>query len=351
MVGSFAFTKDVKIIEHRLFRKEPEEIAKKLVRIEKGEIIEEEEDIIKSLIRQGYKEVVWDKPATFGGIQTIYEADNLAKKELQENSRKIALDLKWVNFQAAFNEMLTSVNIALTKEKLRKPKRDQLAMRVISAVDELEREFNTFSELLREWYGLHFPEATKQVKSSERLIEIVSQYGERGAVKDKELENFITSSAGMLFNEDDIVSLQTFSRFLGELLKTKKQLENYLGRTARDAIPNISAIAGPLLGTRLLGLAGGLEKMAKMPASTIQLLGAEKALFRHLKEKTKAPKYGALFAHPLIQQAPPEKRGKVARMIAAKLSLAARMDFFTKEDRGESLKKQLDEDVSRVLST
>ena len=101
---------------------------------------------------------------------------------------------------------------------------------------------------------------------------------------------------------------------------------------------------------RLIALAGGLEKLAKMPSSTVQLLGAEKALFRHLKGEGKSPKFGIIFSHTLIQNAPKEMKGKVARLIAAKLSLAARIDNFSKEDRGEELREELDEQVKKALS-
>src|SRR4030065_417735 len=115
-------------------------------------------------------------------------------------------------------------------------------------------------------------------------------------------------------------------------------------------MPNFSAVAGPLLGARLLSVAGSLDRLAMMPSSTIQLLGAEKALFRHLKGEGKAPKYGILFGHPLIQQATKETKGKVARLVAAKLSIAARLDRFAGKDEGESLRKQLEESMRKIRS-
>ncbi|MBW1839778.1 MAG: C/D box methylation guide ribonucleoprotein complex aNOP56 subunit, partial [Deltaproteobacteria bacterium] len=101
---------------------------------------------------------------------------------------------------------------------------------------------------------------------------------------------------------------------------------------------------------RLLNLAGGLERMSKMTSSTIQLLGAEKALFRHLRGEGKSPKYGILFGHQLIQNAPKEKRGKVARLVASKISLASRIDMFSDRNDGEKMRLELDRDVKKVCS-
>ena len=108
--------------------------------------------------------------------------------------------------------------------------------------------------------------------------------------------------------------------------------------------PNITAIAGPTIGARLLAKAGGLEKLARLPASTIQVLGAEKALFRALRKGTKPPKHGILFQHPWVHGTPRWQRGKIARVIAAKLALAARIDLY----RGELVKELVEKLKERI---
>ena len=144
--------------------------------------------------------------------------------------------------------------------------------------------------------------------------------------------------------------MKAFSKSLFELFGARKKLKSYLNDLAEDAIPNMSAVAGPVLASRILALSGGLEKISKMPASTVQLLGAEKALFRHLKEKTKAPKYGIIFAHEMIQQAPKDKRGKVARVIASKLALAARTDFFSRENKAKKFREELEKEYEKIVA-
>jgi nucleolar protein 56 len=125
-------------------------------------------------------------------------------------------------------------------------------------------------------------------------------------------------------------------------------MDAYIETAAKRFAPNTSAIAGPALALRMLVLAGGLDKLAKMPSSTVQLLGAEKSLFRHLKGQGRSPKHGILFSHELVQKAPHDMRGKVARLIAAKLALAARVDYFSKEDRSAKMRAELEEEVKKA---
>jgi nucleolar protein 56 len=348
MLGVFAFDKEGSILEKIVFPKEPEKIAEKLAKSRAGEILKEEMDMLRALKARGIQEVVWDKKAETNIMPTAYQPDNPGKAALQDQFRKLALELKWAPTQAALNEMITKVNVSLTRTKLKEEKKDKMLMRCVSVLDELDRELNTFSELLREWYGLYFPEAVRAVKSNERLAELIT-HGKREKLPDKEVAGLARKTAGMEFSDDDLKAVSSFAGSVQSLFQAKREMAEYLEAAAKEAIPNMTAVAGAVVACRLLNLAGGLEKMAKMPASTIQLLGAEKALFRHLKEKTKAPKYGALFAHHLIQQAPKEKRGKVARAIASKLSLAARTDYFSGEDKSGDFREALEKQIRQFI--
>jgi nucleolar protein 56 len=111
----------------------------------------------------------------------------------------------------------------------------------------------------------------------------------------------------------------------------------------KNYCPNVLELAGATIGAKLIELAKSLKRMALLPASTVQLLGAEKALFRHLKLKTKSPKYGVIFQHPLIQNAKRSERGKMARRLADKLSLCARLDYFKGEFKAKEYRKMLEQ--------
>lgn len=343
IMGSFAFDKHGKVIAKKLFPKKPEVIAEKL---DSSGMLPEEEEILRILLSKGYKEVLTDRKVAFKEIAVVFEKDNLGKQVLQEEFRSLAVSLGWVSSQAELNEILTKVQVLRTREKLREERRDKIIIHVSGVLQELEKDLNSFSERLREWYGLHFPELSKQIQSHEKFAETIAKHGKRSRVKG--FESLARESAGMEFSDEDLKQVQDFSKSLLELYQRKKALTNHLEKLCREVMPNISAVAGELLAARLLAHTGGLEKLSRLPSSTIQLLGAEKALFRHLKGGGKAPKFGVLFIHPLIQEAPKEKRGKVARLIAAKISLASRTDFFSTADKGKALRKELDERVRKI---
>jgi nucleolar protein 56 len=112
--------------------------------------------------------------------------------------------------------------------------------------------------------------------------------------------------------------------------------------------PNIASVAGPVLAAKLISKAGGMRKLAKLPASTVQVLGAEKALFRALRKGAKPPKHGMIFEHPLINQAPRNLRGRLARLLASKITIASRVDAFGADDRSGELKEELETRVAEI---
>lgn len=350
ILGCFAFDSQGKAIEHRLFPKKPEVIAEKLKKSRRGEVLPEETEIIRELVKKGYKELVWNKDRQVKGLICICKKEHVGEETMQSSYRKLALDLRWASSQGELNEMLSKVSVEMTKTELRKEKRDMIIMRVVSLADGLDKELNVFSEKLREWYGLHFPEADARVSSHEKYVEMIARYGRRESIEDQELANLAGKSSGMDFSDYDMKEIQAFSKTLLALYENRKRLTRYLEGITRASLPNTSAVAGPMLAARLLALAGGLGKLSKLPSSTIQILGAEKALFRHIRGEGKAPKYGVLFGHPLIQNAPRELRGKVARIISSKLTLAARTDHFSDKDQSQEMKKDVEERVRKILS-
>jgi len=340
IIGTFAFgeTKGKgSIVHYVLFQANPELIAARLNQVKKGELVPEEESLLKDLISSGYKEVIWDKKMDFPGIKCMYEPENPGKHALQQDFRRLALNLGFVQSQSELNQLLSKVNVFLTKHELRRPKPDKMLMHTVGVVDELDRVINTLSERMREWYGLYFPEADKLIQSHEHLARIIHEQGKREKIKDKRLLRYSKISAGMPFSDEDLSAVQEYAKSLSELYRTREYVAEYIRKESRVVIPNLSAVAGPLIACRLVANAGGLERLAKLSASTIQLLGAEKALFRHLRGQGKAPKFGVIFAHPLIQKAPKNEKGWVARLLASKLTMAARADFYTGRDISEKL--------------
>ncbi len=214
--------------------------------------------------------------------------------------------------------------------------RDKLLIQAASALDDLTRMTNIYAERLWEWFSLHYPEANRK-----EIVESVAKYGNR-----KNFPKFY-SSLGIELKEEDEKILKSYAMMIKSALEEKKKLEKYVAMTAKEIMPNFSSLIEPLLAARFLALAGSLERLARMPASTIQLLGAEKALFRHLKQQGKSPKFGIIFQDGRIQSAPEQKRGKIARVISSKLMQATRIDFYSQRTEPR-LKEELDVELKKI---
>jgi len=348
-IGCFA-VEDDKIVSLRIFPKDVEKVSEKLKSSEK-ELIEEEKELIKEMEKGGYKEIIF--PFKKYGVSFI-ESNSKEENFIKENLRQLALKYKFVKDQIEFNQFLSKINIELTKSKIKKSvERDKLVVHVNGALEEVERSLNIFLERLREIYGLHFPEMEQRIHDNEKFSRLVEHFGSKDKIDLPELKQLANKSMGMDFQKDDIIAVQTFSSEINRLFKLKIELSKYLEKLLKDIAPNTTEIAGTILTAKLISKAGGLEKLARMTSSTIQLLGSERALFRslHSQGKISTPKYGYLVTHTLIQNSPPELKGKIARVLAAKISLAAKMDYYSKEYRGDALKKDLQARVKEILSS
>jgi len=345
--GVFAFDEDGKVVSKKLFPKEPEAIAMRLEKSRSGGLIDEEKDVISGLKKSGYREIVLDKNVAFEGVKITKEPENKGNALAANEFRRLAIEAGWAASQTELNAIMTKVNIILSGKKIKSVGRDKIIMQVIGVIDEMDEDLNSLSERLREWYGLHFPELSREVKSHEKFSDMIGKSGNREKIK--EFGKLASRSVGMEFSEQDAETAKEFASALSGMYAANEKLSKYLEKVCEETMPNLSAVAGPLLASRLVSQAGGLEKIAKLPSSTIQLLGAEKALFRHLRGQGRAPKYGVLFGHPLIQQAPKHLKGKVARLISAKLSLAAKMDFYSKRDNSKEMKEDLERKVAGLI--
>ncbi|MHA1833283.1 MAG: C/D box methylation guide ribonucleoprotein complex aNOP56 subunit, partial [Candidatus Baldrarchaeia archaeon] len=166
--------------------------------------------------------------------------------------------------------------------------------------------------------------------------------------KVKELEESAKTSMGANIAEEDMKPLQKFASITLKLYQLRKELEEYIDESMKETAPNIRGLVGSLLGARLISLAGSLEELARMPASTIQVLGAEKALFRALRTGARPPKHGVLFQYPAIHGSPRWQRGKIARAVAGKLAIAARIDAFSGEYMADELKAELEKRIEEI---
>ena len=219
------------------------------------------------------------------------------------------------------NEYLTvarQVGIQVARRQIKEHMgRDLLIVQTIGAVDDLTKTVNLLINRLVEWYGLHFPEL-KVHEDQEKYLKLL-------------LKHRREESMGLELKTRDLDIIRDYATGVQELLTRRKALEAYLESAMIELAPNLHALAGANLGARLIAHAGSLKDLAMLPGSTIQVLGAEKALFQHLRKGTPPPKHGVIFQHPEISGSPRNQRGKLARTLAAKLALAARADHFSGE--------------------
>ena len=248
-----------------------------------------------------------------------------------------------------------------TKKKLAEAytEKDRYVIQAIEALDDVDAVFNLLVARIREWYSLHFPELNTLVKDHEDFLRIVL-LGRRSELSEDVLEKIVGKKmAGVILNaaknssgtdvgDEDLEMVKILAKSALEMREYRKKLVEYIDRIMGEVAPNVKHIAGPLLGARLIAKAGGLKKLSLLPASTIQVLGAEKALFRHLTKGTRPPKHGILFQHPWVRNAKRWQRGKIARSLAAKLAIAAREDYFGGKFIADKLKSELEERVKEI---
>lgn len=226
---------------------------------------------------------------------------------------------------------------------------DRILSQEVRAIDDLVRTANLLVERLREWYALHAPEATRMVTDAETLAKLVAEKGDRTAVMTAlDQAKMAESSLGSDLDPADMAVLRSFAAALAAVHESWHALEKRVHDLMATVAPNVAAVVGPVIGARMIALSGGLSRLAMWPAGTVQLLGAETALFRHIKEGTKPPKHGILFQHPSVHQAPQWQRGSIARCLALAASKAAKADAFTKNDLRPLLAEEVRVTMERI---
>lgn len=241
-------------------------------------------------------------------------------------------------------------------------RRDNLVVQAMDAIDELDGAANLVVERVRNWYSLHFPELERMLAKSDidTYLKVVSEVGSKADMKAKagtytdkgaKIAEVAGASIGADMGEVDLKAIATLAKLALEIRARRENLANYVEELVEEVAPNTAAVAGPMLAARLIALAGSLEKLARFPSGTVQVLGAEKALFAHIRTGVRPPKHGVIFAFPAIRQAPKNKRGKISRLVANKISIAARMDFYGHGDEGERLRKELDGKIEQSVAS
>jgi len=239
---------------------------------------------------------------------------------------------------------------------------DNMIIQSIAILDQLDKDINTFSMRCREWYSWHFPELSKIVADQKTFARLAKFIQNKASLSEESLDGLteITgdsekareifeaakASMGTDISEIDMINIEKFSDRVIDLTDYREKLHSYLVKKMSDVAPNLSALIGEQVAARLISHAGSLTNLAKMPASTVQILGAEKALFRALKTRGNTPKYGLIYHSSFIGRAGTKNKGRISRYLANKCSVASRIDTFLEGNTskfGEHMKEQVEE--------
>ncbi|KAK6321014.1 hypothetical protein J4Q44_G00079900 [Coregonus suidteri] len=291
--------------------------------------------------------------------------------------------VKGLTAQAASKAQL-GLGHSYSRAKFNVNRSDNMIIQSIALLDQLDKDINTFSMRVREWYGYHFPELIKIVTDNSTYCKMAQLIGNRKELSEESLESLeevvmdgakaqavleaSRSSMGMDISPIDLINIERFSNRVVSLAAYRLELQEYLRSKMSQVAPNLAALIGDVVGARLISHAGSLTNLAKYPASTVQILGAEKALFRviplpyappqseqppsaqrALKTRGNTPKYGLIFHSTFIGRAAAKNKGRISRYLANKCTIASRIDAFSEVSTcvfGDKLRDQVEERLS-----
>ena len=337
--GFFAFNGNNELIAEKLFPQN--EIIERLVQIDNKEIVKEELEIIEE-VSKDYDELIIEsnkRLSDYENEKIRIQTPNQAGDFLRSNYDEFDLN----------NDEITEVyrNLAIYKIKKESASQDKHLIQAVNSIEEIDETISKLIERIREWYALYFPEMDI-IKNNETYIKLISQNKTKEEIIKAKPDAFPHSIIDLDddIDSEDLEIMNNYANSIYELQKSRKNIEEYIDYKMNSIAPNLRLLVGPTLGAKLISHAGGIKRLAMYPSSTVQIMGAEKALFRHLKSGDRPPKYGLIYQHPQVRGAKWWNRGKIARMLAGKISLAVRRDVFTKtidENVADEFKEKVEE--------
>ena len=322
--GFLAFSEDFELITQKLFPKES--IVTALMEIENKKIVSQEKEIIEE-VSKDYDKIIIESNKRISDYSGLKSFDKLEIKTPNAGGEYLRSNLeKFVGDD--YLEVYQQLAIAKMKEASKSE--DKHLIQAINSIDEIDESISKLIERIREWYALYFPEMDV-IKNNETYVRLIAENKTKEKIIEAKPDVFlIDPDYDEEINQSDLDIMNNYANSIYELQKSRKSIENYIEDKMESLAPNLKLLVGASLGAKLISHAGGLKRLATYPSSTVQIMGAEKALFRHLKSGDRPPKYGLIYQHPQIRGAKWWNRGKIARMLASKISLACRKDIFTK---------------------
>lgn len=363
LVGLVA-VEDGNIVSFKPYGQDPESAAGTLLNIEEGSMVEELRQILEEVVSKGYRLIITNDDNLANLISSSKKLSvEISKDTFPTNVEELFVNSRLFDNLKSYREYVNKISSALVALKLKKEvgKRDVMIVHASNLLEDLNKQINLVYTRCKEWYSLHFPEMGDVIDRPEDYLKIVASIGLRSEFSSEKLKEVLgdsenskkllelaPKSVGIAIEGQDMDQIRSLAMEGLRLIERREEVEDYIKGLMFSEAPNISSITGPILGAKLISLAGSLEKLARMPSSTIQVLGAEKALFRYFRTGKGAPKHGVIFQHPYVHGSPKWQRGKIARVLAAKIAIAAKLDFLASEDRSAELRKSLEERVKEI---
>jgi nucleolar protein 56 len=237
-------------------------------------------------------------------------------------------------------------NLNETKKKVKvSVSADNLIIQTIKNIDDLQKSGNLLCKRLRDWYSLYNPEFSKALEDNKKFTELIIKNSKKDLLRQIGVKE--SESMGADLPEYDVEEILLVAKQVNSIYTLIDLHERYIEKLMKANCPNMTEVAGHMIGAKLIEHAGSIKKLAGMTSSTVQLLGAEKALFRHMKTGAKTPKHGLIIQHPLVANAKAADRGKAARWLADKITIAVRVDYFKGRFIGDKLKIELEKKLNR----
>ncbi|MFX1397014.1 MAG: hypothetical protein ACFFAS_08215 [Promethearchaeota archaeon] len=366
--GLFAVDDSGNIINFMDFEDNNQNIVNFYKSIEEERLLEEISDFFKELDSSGFKEFIFDNKSLRRLIKLNLKYDTILNEFSSE----------FKNFRFNLKDKLSNIGIQVTRndivlkhknvsEELIRTQVSQMGeqgdiavIQIIETLDTLKKSISLFSARLREWYGLYFPELTDKIIEDNILIaKFVDILGHRNNYTAEKLKlnfelserriNYLVQSALNSMGAD--IDLDIVCEYAKQILMIdsfREELEANLDEIMEKIAPNLRAVVGSLIGAKLITKAGSLKKLSFMPASRIQLLGAETALYRFLKTGKGIPKHGLIFQWNIIRGSKSYLRGKISRVVSGKIGLAAKIDFFKGGFHGDEISNDLMKKIKEI---
>ena len=363
--GTFALDEKNEVIANHVIYPDVGLAVTNLMAIDEGETTEVVNAIAVEIEKIGEKEVIVEEQMLARSLSkftslSVRVSSNPVTKWFRQNQDEYLTKLGIVKASDDISSFRRDVALRLSKSKVSAAsgEKDLLVKNAIDAIDEVDKSINILVMRLREWYSIHQPSLSTLVEDQDQYARILRETKGKesmnrdmlasAGVPEDSIESVmkaIPGDIGAELRDVDLGIIKTLAISIDNLYKTRKDLEDYVATVMDEVAPNVASLVGPLIGARLISLAGSLKELARKPSSTVQVFGAEKALFRSLKTGADPPKHGIIFRVSEIQTAGYWQRGKVARALAGKLSIAARIDAYSDRNVGTSLR---DDFLARV---